>query len=100
MWLAAFVLVISGLLLGSHSTHATPRRFRAHPRMAMPTWAAARRFQTAWPQTVRVWRFCCWQFFRTMRRWHVRSTFVRWTPQRHTLVSTHGGAPSAAGDRG
>ena len=37
MWLAAFVPVISGLLLGSHSTHATPRRFRAHPRMPMPT---------------------------------------------------------------
>ena len=37
MLLAAFVPVISGLLLGSHSTHATPRRFRAHPRMVMPT---------------------------------------------------------------
>ena len=37
MWLAAFVPVISGLLLGSHSTHATPRRFRAFSKMPMPT---------------------------------------------------------------
>jgi hypothetical protein len=37
MLLVAFIPVISGLLLGSHSTHATPRRFRAHPRMPMPT---------------------------------------------------------------
>ena len=35
--LATVVPVISGLLLGSHATHATPPRARAHPRMPMPS---------------------------------------------------------------
>lgn len=37
MLLVACVPVISGLLLGRHSSHATPPRFRANPRMPMPT---------------------------------------------------------------